>query len=182
MGLAGVARSRIIGAKAHAARLRKLAGEAMIREVGAALYAAGQLIESEAKGLIMAGAVSGKNHVASEPGDPPNNDTQHLHDSIETNQVAPLVVEVSSNASYSAALELGSERKAGTKAARSFAGKTSAYGPSKAKHGPVLMEYGDSKTAARPFMQPARDAKKKEAIQLVRRAVDRAVKKSKSSE
>ena len=174
-----VAKSGMIGAKAHIARLKKLSGPGMVREVGAALFAAGERIQVEAQIGISSGSVSGKNHTPSAPGEYPNQDTGVLGNNIETTQVAPLVVEVSSNAPYSAALEFGSERKAG-KAARSFAGKTSPYGPNKAKHGPVLMEFGDSRTAARPFMTTARNAKMKEVEQLVRRAVARVVKRSKS--
>lgn len=142
-----MAKSSFTGGKAHAARLRKLSGELMVREVGKALFAAGEMIQTEAQISITAGAVSGKKHVASAPGEAPNNDTGVLANNIETNQIAPLVVEVSSNAPYAAALE-----------------------------------FGTSKMAARPYMQPAADAKRKEATQLVRKAVDRAVKKSKSTE
>ncbi|WP_395393056.1 HK97-gp10 family putative phage morphogenesis protein [Novosphingobium sp. BL-8A] len=140
-------KSRLIGAKAHAARLKKLTGETMVREVGRALFAAGELIQAEAQVSITAGSVSGKNHTPSAPGSPPNNDSSVLRNNIETNQVAPLVVEVSSNAPYAAA-----------------------------------QEFGNSRLPARPYMAPARDAKKKEVTQLVRKAVDRAVKRSKSSE
>jgi HK97 gp10 family phage protein len=142
-----MAGSRLIGAKAHAARLRKLTGETMVREVGKALFAAGELIQVEAQISITAGSVSGKKHKPSAPGKPPNNDTGILAGNIETKQVAPLVVEVSSNAPYAAALE-----------------------------------FGTSKVAARPYMAPARDAKRKEVQQLVRRGVDRAVKQSKSGD
>lgn len=135
----------MIGAKAHIARLKKLSGPGMVREVGAALFAAGELIQVEAQTGISSGSVSGKNHVPSAPGKYPNQDTGVLGNNIETTQVAPLVVEVSSNAPYSAALE-----------------------------------FGTSKMAARPFMRPSRDAKRKEAEQLVRRAVARVVKRSKS--
>jgi phage gpG-like protein len=176
-----VRKGGLIGAKAHAARLRKLAGEHMVRRVGQALFAGGELIQVHAQISITSGAVSGNGHVPSQPGEPPNNDTGVLANNIETVQVAPLVVEVSSNAPYAAALEYGSERKAG-KAARSFAGKTSAYGPNKVKQGPVLMEFGDSQTEARPYMSTARDAKRKEVVQLVRKAVDQAVKSSKSGD
>ena len=176
-----MAKSKMIGAKAHAARLRKLSGEHMVRQVGKALFAAGEMIQVEAQISITAGAVSGKKHEPSKAGDPPNNDTGVLANNIETVQVAPLVVEVSSNAPYAAAQEFGSERKAG-KTSRSFAGNTSAYGPNRAKQGPVLSEFGDSKTPARPYMQPARDAKRKEVTQLVRQAVDRAVKSSRSGD
>lgn len=141
-----MAKSRMIGAKSHIARLRKLAGEQMVREVGKALFAAGEAIQVEAQISITSGAVSGKKHVASTPGEPPNNDTGVLAGNIETTQVAPLVVEVSSNAPYAAPLE-----------------------------------FGTSKMAARPYMGPARDAKKAEVTQLVRQAVDHAVKKSRST-
>lgn len=137
----------MVGAKAHAARLKKLTGQAMIREVGKALFAAGEMIQGEAQISITAGAVLGKNHKPSAPGKPPNNDTGVLAGNIETNQIAPLVVEVSSNAPYAAPLE-----------------------------------FGTSKMAARPYMAPARDAKRKEVTALVQRAVNRAVKRSKSSE
>ena len=142
-----MAKSRMIGAKAHIARLRKLSGEGMVRDVGKALFAAGEAIQVEAQISITTGAVSGKKHVASQPGEAPNNDTGVLANNIETHQIAPLVVEVSSNADYAAPLE-----------------------------------FGTSKMSARPYMAPARDAKRKEVTQLVRHAVDRAVKRSKSSE
>ncbi|MEN6451679.1 MAG: HK97-gp10 family putative phage morphogenesis protein [Thermoguttaceae bacterium] len=135
----------MIGAKAHIARLKKLSGPAMVREVGAALFAAGERIQVEAQIGISSGSVSGKNHTPSAPGEYPNQDTGVLANNIETTQVAPLVVEVSSNAPYSAALE-----------------------------------FGTSKMAARPFMRPSRDAKMKEVEQLVRQAVARVVKRSKS--
>lgn len=142
-----MAKSGFRGAKAHISRLKKLAGEAMVRDVGKALFAGGEMIQVEAQISITSGSVSGKSHVPSAPGLPPNQDTGHLGGNIETNQVAPLIVEVSSNAEYAAPLE-----------------------------------FGTSRMAARPYMAPARDAKRKEVTQLVRKAVDRAVKRSRSSE
>ena len=139
-------KSRLIGAKAHANRLKKLTGETMIREVGKALFAAGEAIQVEAQISIVAGSQSGKNHKPSAPGQPPNADSRTLDGNIETTQPAPLIVEVSSNAPYAAALEC------------------------------------TSKMAARPYMAPARDAKRNEVTQLVRKAVDRAVKRSKSGD
>jgi HK97 gp10 family phage protein len=140
-----MAKSGIIGGKAHIARLRKLAGEDMVRQVGKALFAGGEIIAGEAQRSIMEGAVSGKKHVVSKPGEPPKNDSHVLHNNIETAQIAPLVVEVSSNAPYSAPLE-----------------------------------FGTSKMAARPFMRPARDKKRKEVEQLVKQAVASAVRHSRS--
>ncbi|MEJ7933495.1 HK97 gp10 family phage protein [Sphingobium sp. AN558] len=140
-----MARSRMIGAKAHVGRLRKLAGPDMARYVGKALFAAGELIQVEAQISITAGAVSGKKHVASKPGDAPNADTHLLANNIETVQKELLLVEVSSNAPYAAPLE-----------------------------------FGTSKMAARPYMGPARDAKRKEAEQLVKQAVATAVRHSRT--
>lgn len=140
-----MARSRMIGAKAHIARLRKLSGSDMERAVGKALFAAGEAIQVKAQVSITSGSVSGRNHVPSKPGEPPNQDTGTLANNIETVQLKPLLVEVSSNAPYSAALEFGS-----------------------------------SKVAARPFMVPARDAKRKEAEQLVKNAVAAVVRRSRT--
>lgn len=104
--------ARVIGAKAHAARLRALAGPGMIRRVGSALFAGGQMIQVRAQLSITNGAVSGRDHVPSLPGQPPNQDTGVLANNIETVQVAPLKVEVSSNAPYAAALEFGTSKMA----------------------------------------------------------------------
>jgi HK97 gp10 family phage protein len=46
------------------------------------------------------------------PGQPPNEDTGVLRTHIETTQVAPLRVEVSSNAPYAVALEVGTSKMA----------------------------------------------------------------------
>ena len=104
--------ARVRGAKAAATRIRRLSGPDMVRRVGAALFAAGQLIENEAALSITNGAVSGKSHVPSLPGEPPNADTHVLDRSIETALVAPLKVEISANAPYAAALEFGTSKMA----------------------------------------------------------------------
>lgn len=148
-----MAKSQIIGAKAHIARLKKLTGPEMKREVGSALFAAGEKIAVEAQNLITAGSSSGTSggkhqHIASAPGEAPNNFQGGLAGNIEAARTQdPLVVEVTSNAEYAAALE-----------------------------------FGTSRMAARPYMQPARDAKRKEAEQLVRQALNRVVKRSKSGD
>jgi len=165
---------RITGQKAHAARLKRIRGAAMTREVGKAIYDAADLLTKEAQISITTGAVSGKNHVASDPGEAPNNDTGHLANNIRSIKTGPLTAESSSEAEYAAALEGGSERKAGA-TSRSFAGKTSPYGPSKAKQGPVKVEFGDSSTAARPYMSPAAQKTQPKAQRLVAAAVKRVV-------
>lgn len=103
---------KITGAERVRIRLKRLSGPDMVREVGASLYAAGQIVETDAALSITNGAVSGKNHVPSRPGEPPNADTHVLDRSIETNLVSPLKAEVSANAPYAVALEYGSSKVA----------------------------------------------------------------------
>jgi len=153
----------------------------MIDAVERALFHGGELIQTEAQLSITRGAVSGKNHVPSKPGEPPKNDTGVLAGNIETTRAGKLLVRVTSKAPYSAALEEGSSREAGT-TSRSFAGKTTPYGPNKAKHGPVKVEFGDSTTAARPFMRPARDEKRAKVTELVTKAVKKQVRASRRSD
>lgn len=169
------------GARAHVKRLRALASPAMADEVEKVLFHAGELIQTEAQISITRGAVSGKNHVPSAPGQPPNQDTGVLAGNIETTRAGKLRVRVTSKAGYSSALEFGSSREAGT-TSRSFAGKTTPYGPNKAKHGPVKVEFGDSTTAARPFMRPARDKMRPQIEKLLADAVNKQVKASKRSD
>ena len=135
------------GARAHVNRLRALASPEATRFIGAALFAGGELIQTEAQVSITRGSVSGKGHIPSKPGEPPNQNTGVLAGNIETTQTAPLVVEVSSNAPYSAPLE-----------------------------------FGTSKMAARPFMRPARDKKRKEVVALVQQAMNHVVKSSKRTD
>lgn len=104
--------TRVIGAKAHAARLQRMASPAQIDRIGNALYKGGQVIQTEAQRLITAGSVSGKGHVASKPGEPPNADSRTLDRNIEAVREGPLRVTVSSNAPYAAALELGTSKMA----------------------------------------------------------------------
>lgn len=101
---------KIGGSKAHAARLKRLTGPDAIRSVGKALFAAGERIQVSAQISITEGSVSGKGHVPSAPGTPPNNDTGRLANNIETTQAEPLKVIVSSNAPYAAAQEFGNSK------------------------------------------------------------------------
>ncbi|WP_368389778.1 HK97-gp10 family putative phage morphogenesis protein [Sphingobium sp. AS12] len=96
-------------------RFKKMASPAMEKRLGKALFAAGEIVEDRAKGSIMAGSASGHSggkhqHVASKPGEAPNNDLGGLHGNIETVQTGVLEVEISSNAEYSAALEFGTSK------------------------------------------------------------------------
>lgn len=103
---------RITGADGVQLRLKGMVDQNAVRRVGAALFAGGELIRGEASHMITEGAVSGKGHVPSLPGEPPNEDTGVLRSHIETTQPGPLKVEVSSNAPYAAALEFGTSKMA----------------------------------------------------------------------
>lgn len=74
------------------------------------MYAAGQIIQVAAQISITEGAVSGKHHKPSLPGQPPNADTHYLADNIVTLHVDALNVLIISYAVYSAALEFGSSK------------------------------------------------------------------------
>jgi HK97 gp10 family phage protein len=100
------------GAKAHINRLKRLSSPEAERAIGKALFAGGEAIQVEAQLSITRGAVSGRNHVPSRPGEPPNQDTGVLASNIETVQISPTLVEVSSNAPYSAPLEFGTSKMA----------------------------------------------------------------------
>jgi HK97 gp10 family phage protein len=98
------------GQSKFTARLRRLAAQA--EKMGQVVYAAGDMIRVEARQSITRGAVSGKGHVPSKPGEPPKADTHHLDSNITTERKGPLTVEVRSKAEYSAALEYGTSKMA----------------------------------------------------------------------
>jgi HK97 gp10 family phage protein len=104
--------AKISGDRQHKARLALLRSPEMTREVGKAIYAAGQVIEIEAEIMITKGSISGKGHIPSKPGEPPNADTRLLDTSIETVKTGPLKAEVQSNAPYAVALEKGTSKMA----------------------------------------------------------------------
>lgn len=95
----------LIGAPRHSRRLRAL--EANADKIGTMIFAAADAIKTTARHSITAGAVSGKGHVASLPGEPPNRDTGHLDTNIESFKTGKLSAEVRAQAEYSAALEYG---------------------------------------------------------------------------
>lgn len=92
--------------------LNRLRTPAAQQRLGHALFAAGERIAVAAQLSITQGAVSGKNHIPSSPGSAPNNDSGVLVGNIEVVQVSPELVEVSSNAPYSSALEFGTSKMA----------------------------------------------------------------------
>lgn len=96
-------------ARKHSERLKRMVAKTP-QQVTRALYAAGQILELDAERSITTGAVSGKNHIPSNPGQPPNADTHFLDSNIETEIGGPGLVTVTSKANYSAALEYGTSR------------------------------------------------------------------------
>jgi len=103
---------KITGREKHLKRLNRMRGPEMVREVGKALFAAGNMIQVEAQISITAGSISGKGHIPSKPGEPPNRDTGDLDMKIETAMTAPLKVEVSSNSDHAVPMEVGTSKVA----------------------------------------------------------------------
>lgn len=109
------------GADAVSKRLKRLANRGEVEKAALrALYLIGQKIELTAEKSITEGSISGRGHVVSAPGSPPNADTRFLDSNIETTVAAqsPPTVHVTSHAPYSAALEFGTSKMA----ARPFMG------------------------------------------------------------
>lgn len=121
--------------------LKRLAA-GLERELTPVVFAAAQLIEVEAVNSITAGSVSGRGHVASRPGEAPNNDDGDLIRGIETVQPEPLRATVTSNAPHALPLEVGTSRM-----------------------------------AARPYMAPAANRKRREVASTLAKGVSRAVRK-----
>lgn len=78
--------------------------------VGKAMFVGASIIATEAKRLITEGSISGKNHVPSKPGEPPNADTRLLDQSIRPMKLSETKFEVEVTAPYAAALEFGTKR------------------------------------------------------------------------
>ncbi len=81
-------------------------------QVGAAVRHAAELVEDRAKGLILEGSVTGKDHVASRPGEPPNNNYGDLVRGISSAQTGPASAVVTSQSQAALYLEVGSSRMA----------------------------------------------------------------------
>lgn len=101
---------KITGVENAQGRIRSLSGQQKIELVGQALFAGGEMIKGEAARLITTGAISGKGHIPSKPGEPPNEDTGTLRRNITVTQIGPLHVRVASNAPYSIFLEFGTSK------------------------------------------------------------------------
>jgi hypothetical protein len=98
------------GGGAVTARLKRISSQEHVTLIGKAVFEGAKLHTVTAQRLITSGSVSGKGHVASRPGEPPNRDTGVLDNNIEASQVGVLKSISASNAPYAAALELGTSR------------------------------------------------------------------------
>lgn len=96
--------AKIKGLEKHFARLDP---REIQKAAKAGIWASANEIKVEAQLSITRGSVSGKNHVASKPGEPPNNDTGVLKNNIETVSTGPLTAEIQSKAPYAAIHEFG---------------------------------------------------------------------------
>lgn len=129
---------RITNAPRLTAKLDDLSKQGRAR-ISQAVFVGADMIATEAALSITKGSISGKSHVPSRPGEPPNADTRQLDKSIVAVRTGELQAEVRVNAPYAAALE-----------------------------------YGTSRMAARPFLQPAVDKTRAEVIGLFFQAIKSA--------
>lgn len=128
---------KITGDRAHEARLTRSTSAAVSRRVTAALFAGGEILRDTARHKILAGSVSGKGHIPSLPGQPPNADTHTLDQGIEVEDAGDLKVIVAA-------------------AARSPDGYNYAQ-----------IELGNSKVEERPFLRPSVSEKRSKITSLV---------------
>lgn len=112
----------VTGDRRHLDRLRRMRNPRAVTRIGQAVFVAAVEVQAEARRLISEGSVSGKEHVPSEPGEPPNFDTGHLSGNIEAVRTGPLTAIVESRASYAVPLEVGTDKMA----ARPYMGPASA--------------------------------------------------------
>jgi HK97 gp10 family phage protein len=102
---------RFKGADAHLKHMRNMT-LGMRKEAQKLIYTLADMHATEAAISITTGAVSGKGHVPSRPGEPPNADTHVLDRSIHVEQTGPLTAKVVADAPYAIPLEFGDERMA----------------------------------------------------------------------
>ncbi|NBC37360.1 HK97 gp10 family phage protein [Novosphingobium sp. FSY-8] len=99
------------GKDRHLRRLRGLRTGA-IDAAGKVVFVGSDMVRAEAFRSISAGAVSGKGHVPSKPGEPPNRDTGVLQAHITNTKTGALSAEVRSDAPYALGLETGTSKVA----------------------------------------------------------------------
>lgn len=98
------------GKDKHLRRLARLSGPEVVKAAGRVVFVGADMVRAEAFRGVSAGSVSGKNHVASAPGEYPNRDTGGLQDGFKTEQTGPLSAEFRSETEYGSALEFGTSK------------------------------------------------------------------------
>lgn len=102
-----MARSGVTGVKAHTERLARMISPATTARIGKVVYVAADKVRVEARRLIADGAIQGKGHVASLPGEAPNWDTGELANGITTRKVGVMQAHTASTSAHSDPLENG---------------------------------------------------------------------------
>jgi hypothetical protein len=108
-GAKGDLMAKVRGADKHLRRLRGMHPKAL-KEAGKLVYAMADMHVAEASHLITQGSVSGANHVASAPGQPPNADTQALNRSGHVEKAGPLKALSVFDAPHALPLEFGTSK------------------------------------------------------------------------
>jgi len=99
------------GRKKHKQRMERLSADA-VAMAGKIVFVGADMVRAEAFRGVSAGSVSGKNHVASKPGEYPNRDTGGLQNGFKTEKTGALTAEFRSETDYSRALEFGTSKMA----------------------------------------------------------------------
>jgi hypothetical protein len=154
------------GATLHLKRIKALTSPKAVKLLGRAVEVSADEITVHAQLSIKRYGISGKNHVVSKPGQPPNADTRELDTGIITRKTGPLSAQSASTAPHAAPMEYGSRR---TRVKTTTQDTEYAFSATKT-------EFGSSTTAARPYMAPAAQAKRGKASENVRKVIDHLVK------
>lgn len=120
------------GSDKHLERLMRLGGPLLTENIGEALLAGAEQIRADAQASIIDGAISGKGHVASAPGEPPNADTHRLDESGAVTELIEIGIG-SISESVTTSVTFGNE----------------------AVPWAVYQELGTSVLAERPYLRPA---------------------------
>lgn len=104
-----VVASNFKGADKHSKRMKGMTAR-MRKEAKRLVYRLADMHVEEASFLITQGAVSGAKHVASAPGEPPNEDTNALRTSGHVEAAGPLKALSVFDAPHALPLELGTSR------------------------------------------------------------------------
>lgn len=103
---------KITGVERHLRRIKAINSAATQTKLTQAVYIGAETIVVEARRLIADGAIQGKGHKPSSPGEPPNWDTGQLANETVPRQNKPLKAQAVSQSDHAAPLEFGSSKMA----------------------------------------------------------------------